>query len=181
MVSRKSPDSGVRLHLATIGLGCNVGDREAILREAIQWIAARTGNRLKSCSSLYETEPFGKRDQAWFVNCVIQVETTRDLQDFFRLLQEGERRFGRMRRERWGPRTLDLDLLFFDDVVHSDSELTIPHPGVSSRRFVLEPLCEIAPGLVHPSLGETGCELLEKLDDPSRVIRLARPPHSEPH
>lgn len=172
----KSPDPGATLHLATIGLGCNVGDRGATIGEAIQWIAARTGNRLKSCSSLYETEPFGKRDQPWFLNCVIQVETTRELRDFFCLLQQGERHFGRIRRERWGPRTLDLDLLFFDDVIYSDSELTIPHPGVPFRRFVLEPLCEIAPGLVHPSLGETGCELLEKLDEPTRVIRLARPP-----
>ncbi len=181
MVSTRNPDASAPSHLATVGLGSNVGDRGTILREAIQWIAATAGNRLKSCSSLYETEPYGKRDQHWFLNCVIQVETTRDLHAFFHLLQEGEKHFGRIRRERWGPRTLDLDLLFFDDVIHSDSELTIPHPGVPFRRFVLQPLCEIAPGLVHPSLGETGCELLEKLDEPSRVVRLARHPLSEPY
>jgi 2-amino-4-hydroxy-6-hydroxymethyldihydropteridine diphosphokinase len=163
-------------HLATIGLGSNLGDRETTLREAILWLGAQRGNTLRSCSSLYETEPFGKTDQGWFLNCVIQIETSRDLQGFFQVLQEGEARFGRVRRERWGPRTLDLDLLFFDDAVYSDAELTIPHPGVAVRRFVLEPLCEVAPDLVHPSLGEKVSALLERLTESSRVVCLGRPP-----
>jgi len=164
------------LHLATIGMGSNLGDREATLREAILWLGEQSGNRLRSCSSLYETEPFGKADQGWFLNCVIQIETSRELQGFFRVLQEGEVRFGRVRGERWGPRTLDLDLLFFDDAVYSDAELTVPHPGVAVRRFVLEPLCEVAPDLVHPSLGQRASSLLGQLTESSRVVCLGRPP-----
>lgn len=164
------------MHLATVGVGSNLGHREQIIREAIEWIAAQPDNLLKACSSLYETEPFGKTDQQWFLNCVVQVETSRGLSSFFHVLQEVEARFGRIRKERWGPRTLDLDLLFFDDAIHSDSVLTVPHPGVPHRRFVLEPLCEIAPDLVHPSLGSTACELLDRLTESSRVVYLGRPP-----
>jgi 2-amino-4-hydroxy-6-hydroxymethyldihydropteridine diphosphokinase len=177
----KDPHGKVPMHLATVGMGSNLGDRETTLREAILWLGARSGNRLQSCSSLYETEPFGKVDQAWFLNCVIQIETSLDLQGFFRVLQEGEARFGRVRRERWGPRTLDLDLLLFDDVVYSDAELTVPHPGLQVRRFVLEPLCEIAPDLVHPSLAQTASALLGQLTESSSVVCLGRPPVREPY
>ena len=169
------------LHIATVGVGSNLGDRERTMREAILWLGAQPGNRLRSCSSLYETEPFGKTDQGWFLNCVIQIETSKELKAFFRLLNRAEDLAGRIRRERWGPRTLDLDLLFFDDLVYSDSELTVPHPGVAVRRFVLEPLCEVAPGLLHPCFGETASALLERLEEPSRVICLGRPPLLEPY
>jgi 2-amino-4-hydroxy-6-hydroxymethyldihydropteridine diphosphokinase len=157
-------------------MGSNLGDRETTLGEGIRWLAAQGGNLVKACSSLYETEPFGKTDQESFLNCVVQVETSRELPDFFSLLQEGEAFFGRIRQERWGPRTLDLDLLFFDDVVYSDSNLTVPHPGIPNRRFVLVPLCEIASDLVHPSLGEKALVLLDRLTDPSRVVRLRESP-----
>ena len=175
-----SADDQRRMHLATVGMGSNLGDREATLREAIQWLGAQRRNRMRSCSSLYETEPVGKASQGWFLNCVIQIETSRDLKDFFHLLQEREARSGRVRRERWAPRTLDLDLLFFDDAVYSDDELTVPHPGVAVRRFVLEPLCEVAPDLVHPSLGERASALLGQLTESSRVVCLGRPPVLEP-
>jgi 2-amino-4-hydroxy-6-hydroxymethyldihydropteridine diphosphokinase len=167
------------MHLATVGVGANQGDRETTIREAFRWLLAQGGNLVKACSSLYETEPFGKTDQEWFLNCVVQIETARELLDFFRVLQEGEALFGRIRQERWGPRTLDLDLLFFDDVVYSDSELTVPHPGIPNRRFVLAPLCEIAPDLVHPSLGEKALVLLDRLVEPSRVVSLGRSPFPE--
>jgi 2-amino-4-hydroxy-6-hydroxymethyldihydropteridine diphosphokinase len=163
-------------HLATVGIGSNLGDREAAVAGAIERLARRQGNRVRAMSSLYETEPLGKRDQAWFLNCVLQMETDQDLKDFFRALQETEAEFGRQRVERWGPRTLDLDLLLFDDTIHSDPELTIPHPGIVDRRFVLEPLCEIAPELVHPSLQLRMRDLLEGLRDTSRVVCLHRLP-----
>ncbi len=163
------------MHLATVGVGSNLGDREAIMRDAILWIGAQPGNILRACSSLYETEPFGNTDQEWFLNCVIQVDTSLPLKEFFRLLQEGEDRSGRTRTERWGPRLLDLDLLFFNDTVHSDAVLTVPHPGVAVRRFVMEPLCEVAPDLVHPLLKKTVRVLLDELGDSSRVVRLDRP------
>jgi 2-amino-4-hydroxy-6-hydroxymethyldihydropteridine diphosphokinase len=162
-------------------MGSNLGDREAIMREAILWLRAQHRNTLRACSSLYETEPVGKTDQGWFLNCVIQVETFREMHEFFRVLQEGEALFGRVRTEPLGPRTLDLDLLVFDDVVHSDPELTVPHPGVAIRRFVLEPLCEVAPDFVHPSLGQTASALLGQLTEPCRVVRFGSPPVPGPY
>jgi 2-amino-4-hydroxy-6-hydroxymethyldihydropteridine diphosphokinase len=160
--------------VATVGLGSNLGDRQAAISGAIQWIAERPGSRLLSVSSLYETEPFGRSDQGWFLNCVAQVETFSNLKVFFRSLQEAETLWARERDEHWGPRTLDLDLLFFGDTVFSDEELTVPHPGVAQRRFVLAPLFEVAPDLIHPTLHMSVRELLKALEDPCRVVRLGR-------
>jgi len=162
--------------MATVGLGSNLGDREAFLSGALKMLAGEAGNRLIRVSSLYETEPFGKSDQDWFLNCVVQVETDLDMWPFFRSLQEVELRFGKERKERWGPRTLDLDLLFFDEVVFADHELVVPHPGIAQRRFVLEPLSEIVPELIHPSLGTTIRQLLQETDDRCRVVRVSRLP-----
>jgi len=163
-------------HLATVGIGSNIGDREATVSRAAKILSEEPGNRAKAVSYLYETEPLGPRDQPWFVNCVIQVETRREIKTFFHFLQETESLFGRQRHEPWGPRTLDLDLLFFNDAVFSDSELTVPHPGVAQRRFVLEPLCEIAPDLMHPTLKQPVQELLKQLADPLKVVCLGRQP-----
>jgi len=157
---------------ATVGLGSNMGDREAVLSGAVRQISQREGNRLLAASSLYETEPFGKADQGWFLNRVIRVETCLSLNEFFRSLQAIETHYGRKRLERWGPRTLDLDLLLFGEIVCSSPELTVPHPGIPHRRFVLEPLCEIAPEMVHPVLGMPFRELLSLLRDPCRAIRV---------
>jgi 2-amino-4-hydroxy-6-hydroxymethyldihydropteridine diphosphokinase len=176
----KDPHGKVGMHVATVSVGSNLGNREAIMREAILRLGAQCGNLLLACSSLYETEPFGKTDQGWFLNCVIQVQTSQGLKAFFRQLQQAEALAGRVRQARWGPRTLDLDLLFFDDTVYSDSELTVPHPGVAIRRFVLEPLCEVAPDLVHPSLRETASALLGQVGESSRVVCLGRPPVQNP-
>jgi len=160
--------------VATVGLGSNLGDRQAALSGAIRWIAERPGSRLLSVSSLYETEPFGRPDQGWFLNCVARVETFCPLKGFFRLLQEAETLWARERDEHWGPRTLDLDLLFFGETAFSDEELTVPHPGVAQRRFVLAPLFEVAPDLIHPTLHKSVRELLRVLEDPCRVVRLGR-------
>jgi dihydroneopterin aldolase / 2-amino-4-hydroxy-6-hydroxymethyldihydropteridine diphosphokinase len=163
-------------HLATVGLGSNLGNREALLSEAVKHLEAPGGNRLIKASSVYETEPFGKVDQDWFLNGVVQMETSLDMKAFFHLLQDVETRLGRERKEHWGPRTLDLDLLFFDNVVFSDHELTLPHPGIPARRFVLEPLLEISPDLIHPSLGKTVRELLQETRDACKANRLAGVP-----
>jgi 2-amino-4-hydroxy-6-hydroxymethyldihydropteridine diphosphokinase len=160
--------------VATVGLGSNLGDREAAISDAIRRIADRAGNRLVAESSLYETAPFGKEDQGWFLNSVIRVETSCGMNDFFRFLQEVEVLWGRRREERWGPRTLDLDLLLFGEAVSSEEDLAVPHPGIAERRFVLEPLCEIAPEIIHPTLRKSFRELLDRLKDPCRVIRLNR-------
>lgn len=170
---------GERTHLATVGIGANLGDRRDTIARAIETLAEGRPDRLVSCSSLYETEPFGKTDQGWFLNCVVQVSTGLDPHAFLRWLLEIEARLGRVREERWGPRTIDLDLLLFDEVACTDRELTLPHPGIPHRRFVLEPLVEVAPDLVVPGLGVTVETLLERLRDPSRVVRL-QPPLAAP-
>ncbi len=173
-MSGKNPEP--HRHLATVGVGSNLGDREATISGAVEWVVNRPGNRLHSVSSLYETEPFGKEGQGWFLNCVVQVDTPDTLMVFFHSLQEAEALWGRKREERWGPRTLDLDLLFFGGTAFSDEELTVPHPGIAERRFVLEPLCEIAPGLIHPTLRISVRELLDRLEDCCRVVRQERSP-----
>jgi 2-amino-4-hydroxy-6-hydroxymethyldihydropteridine diphosphokinase len=163
------------LPVATVGLGANLGDREAAISGAIARIVDRKENRLLAESSLYETEPFGKTDQDRFLNSVIRVETRLSLRAFFRLLQEIESSWGRReRRERWGPRRLDLDLLLFGNRAFSDPVLTVPHPGIALRRFVLEPLCEVAPDLMHPTLGMSMRELRDALIDRCSVDRLDR-------
>ncbi len=167
------------LHLATVSLGSNVGDRLAYLDGAVRRILEDPRNRLRRLSSLYETEPYGVTDQPWFLNRVIQVETPLEVRGFFRSLQKIEASFLRVRARKWGPRTLDLDLLFFDDLVIDEPDLKVPHPGVPNRRFVLEPLCEIAPELIHPVLGRTVGDLLASLQDPSRVIRRPGKPKPE--
>ncbi len=163
-------------NLATVGIGSNMGDREESVSGAIRRLSEQEGSRTVAVSCLYETEPLGRKDQPWFLNCVIQIETSTELKAFFHTLQLTESLFGRQRHEHWGPRSLDLDLLFFGDMVLSDAELTVPHPGIPQRRFVLEPLCEIAPDLIHPIIGQTTRELLEQLSDPLKVVCLGRQP-----
>jgi len=164
------------LALATVGVGSNQGDREAVIQDAIESIIAAPENNLKACSFLYETEPYGLKEQQWFYNCVIQVETKYSVKNFFSLLQQTETLFGRVRLERWGPRVLDLDLLLFSNMIYRDADLIIPHPGITERRFVLEPLCEIAPDLLHPALHQSIKTLHGQLTDTSRVICLRRRP-----
>ena len=166
------PISHPTCHLATVSVGSNMGDRLHFVAGSVRWLLCEERNALRRVSSVYEAEPFGFQDQGWFLNCVVQIETFLNLKDFFRLLQEGEAFFERERKVRWGPRTLDLDLLFFDDLVYQDEELTLPHPGVPSRRFVLEPLCEIDPDLFHPAIQLPARTLLERLEDPSRIARV---------
>jgi 2-amino-4-hydroxy-6-hydroxymethyldihydropteridine diphosphokinase len=163
-------------HLATLGIGSNQGNREGVIHKAIQSIVGVEGNRLQACSSLYETEPYGQKEQEWFLNCVVQVETSCDIKFFFALLQQTETELGRVRQERWGPRTIDLDLLFFDNMIFQDAELIVPHPEIARRRFVLEPLCEIAPKLVHPGMHQSIEVLYNQVADSCRVICLKRQP-----
>ena len=156
-------------HLATIGLGANLpspaGSPEQTVEAAIRDLEM-TG-RVVSRSSLYCTEPVGYGKQPAFINAVAQLETDLDPQPLLGFLLAIERRFGRERSQGVpnGPRSLDLDLLLFDDVVLSLPGLSLPHPSIAERRFVLAPLCEIAPQLRHPVLGATAAEMLAALPD----------------
>jgi 2-amino-4-hydroxy-6-hydroxymethyldihydropteridine diphosphokinase len=160
-----------------LGLGSNVGDREGTLERALTALGER-GLEVGARSSLYLTEPMDAPPQEWFLNAVAGARTALAPQDLLRACQEVERELGRVRLVFRGPRTLDLDLLLYGDVVREDPLLTVPHPRLHERRFVLVPLHEIAPSLVHPRLGLTVHELLERCPDTAQVVpytKAARP------
>jgi len=154
---------------AYLGLGANLADRAGNLAEAVRRIAS-VDVRVLRVSSSWETAPRGMLDQPWFLNQVIEVETDLSAVHLFQHVQEIEREMGRVRAERDGPRLIDIDILLYGDQRVSEPDLEIPHPRMAERRFVLEPLAELAPGLRHPVSGKTMQELLAEVMD-----QVARP------
>jgi len=145
---------------AYIGLGSNLGDGIKNCKEALELMGSEPHTSVVERSSFYRTEPVGKKDQDWFINCVARVTTKLKPMDLLFYLLHIEREMGRERIEKWGPRIIDLDILFYEDIVMEEDTLVIPHPLIKERRFVLVPLAELTPNLVHPVLKKDVSELL---------------------
>ena len=140
--------------LAHLGLGSNLGDRLAHLQGAVDGLAATVGTAVVAVSSVYETEPVGGPVQDDFLNAVVAVETDLDAFELLAVCQRLEEQASRVRAERWGPRTLDVDILLFGDACIQTDQLVVPHPRIAARAFVTVPLVEIAPALLAEFPGE---------------------------
>lgn len=154
-----------------LGLGSNLGEREKFLNRAAGELKKLHGTRIVWASSIYETDPVGKTDQPRFLNAAVEIETELEPKALHSETRSIESRLGRTTTERWGPREIDIDILLYDGVVYSDEELTVPHPEMERRKFVLVPLKEIAPDLIHPVSGMTMEELVAVCKDPGRVTQ----------
>jgi 2-amino-4-hydroxy-6-hydroxymethyldihydropteridine diphosphokinase len=148
-----------------------------MLRAAIEHLENLPQTALSKISAFYETEPVGTIDQPWFLNAVAQLDTDLSPGQVMWNLQRIERSLGRVRKERWGPRSIDLDLLLAGDLVIDEPGLTVPHPELVNRAFVLVPLLEIEPSLVHPGTHETLTQHLARLGSVQTVHRATGDPH----
>ncbi len=156
-----------------LGLGSNLGDREQNLRKALSVLDETDGITVRSASSCYETEPVGSvTGQDDFYNAVAEIETALSPQELLTRIKSVERELGRLSGERWGPRVIDIDILLWNNNILHQEGLTVPHPEMTARAFVLTPLAEIAPDVVHPVARKSVAELASQLDDTHRVRRL---------
>ena len=161
----------VKSSIVYLALGSNVGDRAGWLEKGIVEISKNAGLVTKR-SSVYQTAAWGKTDQPAFLNCVIELITERTPEELLAINHVIESAAGRQRTEKWGARTLDIDILLHDDLVIQTEDLVLPHPFLHLRRFTLKPLCEIAPELIHPALHKSIATLLEDCPDKLPVERI---------
>jgi 2-amino-4-hydroxy-6-hydroxymethyldihydropteridine diphosphokinase len=155
------------MNTAYLLLGTNIGNRLAHLKEAVRNL--QTFAELVQTSSIYETAAWGKTDQQAFLNQVVEIKTALPAHELMDAILAVERSMGRIREERYGPRTIDIDILFFGDEVHDSSHITIPHPELPNRRFALVPLAELAANLVHPGTGKSVAQMLDATTDKLEV------------
>ena len=161
------PGAEARRHkevLAYIALGSNLGDRQAMFRQALECLRLEEGLQVRQVSSFYVTAPVGgPKGQAEYLNGVVEVTTTLKADKLLARLLSIEKRLGRERRQPWGPRCIDLDLLLYGQEVISSENLQVPHPLMHQREFVLRPMAEIAPEVKHPTLGMTAKQMWQKV------------------
>ncbi len=174
METREPEGNAVWGVIAFIGIGSNLDEPAARCRDALRRLAEVPMVHLLRCSSLYRTEPVGFRDQPWFVNCVAEIRTEMRPRPLLHALKNMEREMGRTEGRRWGPRVIDLDILLYGQEVIAEEGLIIPHPELHRRRFVLEPLCELASYAIHPAFGVSLRGLMDRLTDQGRVERFER-------
>ena len=164
----------MKRHHAYIGFGSNLGDRLNNCRNAIEALGALPSCSLLKTSSFYETSPVGLVEQPAFINGVVLLETAEDAHWLLGQMLKIEKSFGRIRTLKGGPRSIDLDLLFFDDQIINTPELSVPHPLLHERRFVLEPLNEVAPNFRHPCLGKSVADLRHDLKDGNQRVEVLK-------
>ncbi|QDW24094.1 2-amino-4-hydroxy-6-hydroxymethyldihydropteridine diphosphokinase [Pedobacter sp. KBS0701] len=153
-------------------LGGNLGNREANLKKAIELLNDKIG-KVIAISSLYETAAWGKTDQPAFLNQAIALQTNLGALEVLDLALSIEQELGRVRKDKWGERLIDIDLILFgDQIINIPDKLQVPHPHMQSRKFVMEPMAEIAPEVLHPVLGETILSISRNIDDPLEVKKL---------
>jgi 2-amino-4-hydroxy-6-hydroxymethyldihydropteridine diphosphokinase len=157
------------MSLVYISFGSNLGDRLKNIKLGLQFISCNRSITITKKSSLYETEPVGYENQGWFLNGVIEIKTSVSPHKLLSLLKKVERKLGRKRTIRWGPREIDLDILLYNQKCVDTPSLTIPHPRMHKRGFVLVPLVEIAPQIIHPIFKKSAKQLLAELPDSKDV------------
>lgn len=154
-------------------IGANLGDREQSLRKSLDLISDSCGTIVRK-SKIYETAPWGKEDQPRFLNQAIEIYSDLSAETLMEILLSIEEEMGRRRIEKYGARLIDIDIIFFGNAIINQLNLSIPHPRMQNRKFVLVPLQEIAPAFIHPVLNKTVTELLNECDDPLPVVPFAR-------
>lgn len=161
----------MKLHTAYLLLGSNVGNRQVHFQHALEKIQSMAGV-ISKASSIYETQPWGVTDQDDYLNMAVEINTSYSPEELFKHLKAIEKGEGRTDATQYAPRTLDIDILFYNDLVFESEHLIIPHPRLHLRRFVLKPLEEIAPSIIHPMLKKSVKELLMECEDDKNVRRI---------
>ncbi len=158
--------------IAFLSLGSNKGDRVSTIQQAVNFLSNDNSVEIAATSSFYETEPWGKKDQPWFVNAVVAIRTNLSPIELLRVCQDIETKLGRDRtkEEHWGIRPIDIDIVFYDNLVFSNEILTIPHKYAHKRAYVLVPMLEIKAGFIHPVFNKTILQLHEELEDPEDIF-----------
>jgi 2-amino-4-hydroxy-6-hydroxymethyldihydropteridine diphosphokinase len=156
-----------------LSVGSNSGQRRKFCEFGVEKLSESGKAKVLGRSRLYETEPVGFKDQGWFLNFVLKIETMLKPSELLELLKSIEAQSGRdFDQVRFGPRTLDLDILFYDDMILESAELTVPHPRMHERRFVLKPLCDLNPDVVHPVLKKNARRLLDELAENEQEVAI---------